>query len=33
MYVLPLKKTAQLLRLVLVDDAITYICWGLDVVS
>lgn len=33
MYALPLKKTAQLLRLVLVDDSITYICWGLDVVS
>lgn len=33
MYVLPLKKTAQLLRLMPVDDSITYICWGLDVVS
>lgn len=33
MYALPLKNTAQLPRLVLVDGSTTHICWGLDVVS
>jgi hypothetical protein len=28
MYALPLKNTAQLLRLLLVDGSTTHICWG-----